>query len=43
MEDSISRMNTRGGKSIPKVAYYCLRKRFQEPTLDEGCDTVIKY
>ena len=43
MDEAISRMKARGGKGIPKVAYYCLRKKFQKPTLEEGCNIVIKF
>jgi bifunctional polynucleotide phosphatase/kinase len=31
----------KGGKHIPKIAFYAYRKRFQPPTNEEGC-TVIK-
>jgi bifunctional polynucleotide phosphatase/kinase len=27
--------------SIKKIVYYTMRKRFVEPTLEEGCDTII--
>ena len=43
MDEAISRMKARGGKGIPNVAYYCLRKKFQKPTLEEGCDIIIEY
>ena len=31
-----------GRKTIPKVAYYTYRKYFQEPTLNEGINDIIK-
>ena len=27
---------------VPRIAHYTFRKRFQEPTLEEGFDEVIK-
>lgn len=41
MEEAIARNNARPiAKGVPKIAYYTYRKRFQEPTADEGCSVV---
>lgn len=42
MEEAIARNNARPiAKGVPKIAYYTYRKRFQEPTADEGCKVIV--
>jgi bifunctional polynucleotide phosphatase/kinase len=40
--ENAKRREAEGGNHVPRIAMYTFRKRFQEPTLEEGFDQVIK-
>lgn len=41
MEEAVARNNAREiSKGVPMIAYYMFRKKYEDPTIDEGC-TVI--
>ena len=42
MVESMFRNNKRH-KIIPKITYYVYRKRYEEPTMDEGFNEIIYY
>lgn len=44
LEDALDRNNQRaaeGGVKVPRIALSMFKKRFEEPTADEGCDIVV--
>lgn len=42
MEEAVARNNTRPKeKGIPMIAYYTYRKRFEQPTNQEGCEVIV--
>jgi bifunctional polynucleotide phosphatase/kinase len=40
--ENAKRREAEGGNHVPRIAHYTFRKRFQEPTVEEGFDAVIK-
>jgi bifunctional polynucleotide phosphatase/kinase len=40
--EAAKRRETEGGPHIPRIAFYTFRKRFQEPTVEEGFEVVLK-
>lgn len=40
--EAATHRETKGGPHIPRIAFYTFRKRFQEPTTEEGFDSIVK-
>jgi len=40
--ESSKRRESEGGPHIPRIAFYTFRKRFQEPSTEEGFDSILK-
>jgi hypothetical protein len=40
--ENAKRREAEGGNHVPRIAMYTFRKRFQEPTLEEGFEAILK-